>query len=83
MATRILAGKKINESGQDGAVFYDSVSGRAFGPVFQSSGEAERFESFLAGTDPRTLPWDDGPNDPYASWLRLGKPARRGPAPLR
>ena len=69
MGIRILEGVKVNEDDATGAVFYDSTSGRAFGPVFEDAEKAESFLSFLEGRDPRTFDWE--PN--YLAWIEQGK----------
>ncbi len=80
MGTRILEGVKINESDSPGAVFYDSTSGRAFGPVFEGAEEAENFLTFLGGVDPSRLTWGtdlSSGEDLYKIWLECGKLAKR------
>lgn len=80
VGTRILEGQRINECDKTGAVFYDSTDGLAFGPVFESAEEAERFMSFLAGIDPCRLGWvgiGATGADLYKLWLECGKPDKR------
>ena len=47
MGCRILEGEKVNENDRLAAVFYDSVTEWAFGPVMADQCEAEAFMSFL------------------------------------
>lgn len=83
MATFILAGERLNEGeGKTGAVFYNSTSGVAFGPVFDSAEDAENFMSFLR-VDPGLFhDWDSDPElsmaqGLYKLWIECGKPAKR------
>lgn len=88
MSARILEGVKVNEGEKTGAVFYDSSTGRAYGPVFEDSEEAERFLTFLAGIDPGDLDWGpprcpdrlcDSGSLLHSKWLEDGKPEHRKP----
>lgn len=64
MGIRIIAGTKINECDKPAAVFYDSCSGRVFGPIMADAEEAEAFQHWLASgeiaglRDPRTMDHD-------------------------
>lgn len=85
MGTRILEGQRINEGDRPGAVFYDSTDGRAFGPVFDSAEEAEKFTKFVGNFDPRELLWGDelsAGERLYRLWLACGRVARRPPVQL-
>ena len=83
MATRILTGNRINEDDKPGAVFYDGTTGQAFGPVFDSTEDAESFTSFLAGIDPGRLhDWHSHPETSdalrlYGLWIECGKKPQR------
>lgn len=80
MGTRILEGKRINECDKPGAVFYDSTTGQAFGPIFDTGEDAEKFMSFLAGIDPRHLSWGyelSTGNSLYLLWIKAGRKAQR------
>lgn len=54
MGTRILEGVQGGDS-HGRAVLYDSVTGIAFGPVFEDSDTAQAFLDFLSPTDARKL----------------------------
>ncbi len=43
MGIHLLVGRKVNDSDEPGAVMFCSTSGLAFGPVFESEDEADRF----------------------------------------
>lgn len=73
MGIRILEGKRVEETSEDGACFYDSTTGTAFGPMFKNYTEASAFLKWLYATDrctdarrltPRTI------NEFYGTWLR-------------
>jgi hypothetical protein len=57
MSTRIITG---DADGRPGAAFFDSVTGLAFGHIFESGEEAEAFLEYLTaqGVDPRALDAD-------------------------
>jgi len=79
MGTRILEGVRVNECDKPGAVFYDSTTGRAFGPVFDNAEEAERFLSFIAGVDPRAIGWGHAStgDELHKLWLASGRKDQR------
>jgi hypothetical protein len=80
MGTRILDGVKVNECDKPGAVFYDSVTGFAFGPMFDSADDAEKFMSFMHNVDlSKVLDWGQHSQiyNLYDEWLRIGKPDSR------
>ncbi len=68
MSTRILTG---DADGRPRAAFFDSVTGLAFGHVFESGEEAEAFLEHLTseGVDPRSLD-SDVLTDKWIKWGR-------------
>ncbi len=67
MGVRILEGNGQGDS-QGGAVLYDSVSGWAFGPVFDSYEDAAAFNGWLED-DARSLT-EAGLRQAYGNWKR-------------
>jgi hypothetical protein len=60
MGCRIIAGRDEQGTGRDVAVFYDSVTNTAFGPIMPSVDDAERFIEWLdtrlmVNCDPRSF----------------------------
>lgn len=70
MSVRILAG--LHDVDVPGAVLFDSVTGWAFGPVFDSAAEAEAFRDWLPD-DARSYE-DNQLEQLYEQWLRAGRP---------
>lgn len=70
MGVRILAGTRINDTGDAAACFYCSVTCNTFGPLYEDQWEAEDFLQYCLAEhkDPRKL-WDDGTlTDIYLAW---------------
>lgn len=65
-------GCRILDGGEDGAVFYCSTSDWAFGPVFASAEDAEKFQEWLT-CDPRALSEQDL-QARYSDWLKERNP---------
>lgn len=53
--TRTFMGCRILEDSDNGACFYCSTTGAAFGPIMANREEAELFLNVINPTDPRTL----------------------------
>ncbi len=51
MGVHLLAGHQDGGHGREACAMYDSTSGRAFGPLFDSADHAENFLAFASEND--------------------------------